>query len=61
MHLAGGLLWGSGDLVALALFGVLFTQWVRSSIAEAKREDRRLDLLEARERAASARAAESGE
>jgi cytochrome c oxidase assembly factor CtaG len=55
-HLAGGILWGSGDLVALALFGVLFTQWVRSSLAEAKREDRRLDLLEARERAAARRA-----
>lgn len=50
-HLAGGLLWGSGDLVALVLFGVLFTQWVRDSMKEAKREDRRLDLLEARERA----------
>ncbi len=58
-HLAGGLLWGSGDLVALALFGVLFTQWVRSSLAEAKREDRRLDLLEARERASAQRAAET--
>jgi cytochrome c oxidase assembly factor CtaG len=55
-HLGGGILWGSGDLVALALFGVLFTQWVRSSLAEAKREDRRLDLLEARERAAARRA-----
>lgn len=50
-HLAGGLLWGSGDLVALVLFGVLFVQWVRDSMKEAKREDRRLDLLEARERA----------
>jgi cytochrome c oxidase assembly factor CtaG len=58
-HLAGGILWGSGDLVALALFGVLFTQWVRSSLKEAKREDRRLDLLEAREAAATRRAAES--
>ncbi|GAA1152698.1 cytochrome c oxidase assembly protein [Nocardioides aquiterrae] len=58
-HLAGGILWGSGDLVALALFAVLFTQWVRSSLAEAKREDRRLDLLEARERAAAQRAADS--
>jgi cytochrome c oxidase assembly factor CtaG len=55
-HLAGGILWGSGDLVALALFGVLFAQWVRSSLQEAKREDRRLDLLEARERAAARRA-----
>ncbi len=60
-HLAGGLLWGSGDLVALVLFGVLFAQWVRSSIAEGRREDRRLDLLEARERAASRVAAGAGE
>ena len=57
-HLAGGILWGSGDLIALVLFGVLFVQWVRQSMQEAKREDRRLDLLEARERAASARAAD---
>jgi putative copper resistance protein D len=54
-HLAGGLLWGSGELVALVLFGVLFTQWVRASMKEAAREDRRLDLLEARERAAEDR------
>jgi putative copper resistance protein D len=27
---------------------VLFAQWVRSSMREAEREDRRLDLLEAR-------------
>jgi cytochrome c oxidase assembly factor CtaG len=50
-HLAGGILWGSGDLVGLVFFGVLFAQWVRSSIREAAREDRRLDLLEARQRA----------
>jgi len=49
-HLAGGILWGSGDLVGLAFFIVLFSQWVRSSMKEAEREDRRLDLLEARER-----------
>jgi cytochrome c oxidase assembly factor CtaG len=55
-HLAGGILWGSGDLIGLAFFGVLFTQWVRSSMREAVREDRRLDLLEARERAAAASA-----
>jgi cytochrome c oxidase assembly factor CtaG len=55
-HLAGGILWGSGDLVALLLFGVLFTQWVRQSMKEAQREDRRLDLLEARERAERERA-----
>ena len=47
-HLAGGILWGSGDLVGLLLFGVLFAQWVRSSMREAAREDRRLDRLEAR-------------
>lgn len=58
-HLAGGILWGSGDLIALVLFGVLFSQWVRASIKEAAREDRRLDLLEARERAASQREQET--
>jgi cytochrome c oxidase assembly factor CtaG len=46
-HLAGGILWGSGDLIGLTFFGVLFIQWVRSSIREAAREDRRLDRLEA--------------
>jgi cytochrome c oxidase assembly factor CtaG len=48
-HLAGGLLWSSGDLIGLVIFGVLFVQWVRSSMRESEREDRRLDLLEARE------------
>lgn len=47
-HLAGGILWASGDLIGLLFFAVLFTQWVRSSMREAKREDRRLDLLEKR-------------
>ena len=56
-HLAGGLLWGSGDLIGLLFFAVLFTQWVRSSMKEATREDRRLDLLEAREARAAAREA----
>jgi putative copper resistance protein D len=45
-HLAGGILWGAGDLVAVLLVAVLFAQWVRSSMAEARREDRRLDRLE---------------
>lgn len=49
-YLAGGILWASGDLVGLMFFGVLFSQWVRDSTKEAAREDRRLDLLEARER-----------
>ena len=49
-HTAGGILWGSGDLIGLVVFVVLFVQWVRASTREAAREDRRLDLLEARER-----------
>ena len=52
-HLAGGILWATGDLIGVLFFGVLFAQWVRSSMAEAKREDRRLDLLEARARSAA--------
>ena len=47
-HLAGGILWASGDLIGVMFFAVLFTQWVRSSMKEAEREDRRLDLAEAR-------------
>ena len=47
-HLAGGILWSSGDLIALMVFAVLFAQWVRASMKESEREDRRLDLLEAR-------------
>ncbi len=46
-QLAGGILWAAGDLVGLVFLGVLFTQWVRSSMREAEREDRRLDRLEA--------------
>jgi len=46
-HVAGGILWATGDVVGLLLLGVLFVQWVRSSMREATREDRRLDRLEA--------------
>ena len=46
-QLGGGLLWSSGDLVGLLFLGVLLTQWMRASEREAKREDRRLDRLEA--------------
>ena len=49
-HLAGGILWASGDLIGLLFFAVLFVQWVRSSMREAVREDRRLDRLEAQQR-----------
>jgi cytochrome c oxidase assembly factor CtaG len=60
-HLAGGILWASGDLVGISVFGVLFVQWVRSSMAEARREDRRLDRLERAAANASAREATTGE
>jgi putative copper resistance protein D len=45
-HLAGGILWATGDVVGVIFFLVLFAQWARSSMREAEREDRRLDLLE---------------
>ena len=54
-HTAGGILWATGDLIGVMFFFVLFIQWVRSSMAEAKREDRRLDRLEARAGADAAR------
>lgn len=64
-HLAGGILWAAGDLVGLSFFFVLFAQWVRSSMKEAEREDRRLDRLERQEllaqRAARARNASGDE
>ncbi len=46
-QIGGGLLWASGDLVALVVLGALFVQWSRASEREAVREDRRLDRLEA--------------
>nr|WP_204920498.1 cytochrome c oxidase assembly protein [Microlunatus panaciterrae] len=54
-YLAGGILWGSGDVVALVFIAVLFVQWFAASQREALREDRRLDMLEAK--AARAQAA----
>jgi putative copper resistance protein D len=53
-HLAGAVLWASGDAVGLIFLAVLFVQWVRSSQAEAAREDRRLDREEALARRAAA-------
>ena len=46
-QLGGGLLWASGDVVGLLFMAVLLTQWMRASEREARREDRRLDRLEA--------------
>ncbi len=54
-HWGGGLLWASGDLVALLVLAVLFVQWSRASEREARREDRRLDRLD-EEAARAARA-----
>jgi putative copper resistance protein D len=50
-EIAGGLLWASGDIVALVVLAALFVQWARASEREAIREDRRLDRLEAARRA----------
>lgn len=46
-RIAGGVLWASGDLVALVVLGALFVLWARASEREAVREDRRLDRLDA--------------
>jgi len=51
-QIGGGLLWASGDLVSLLMLGALIVQWIKASEREAAREDRRLDRLEAEERAA---------
>jgi putative copper resistance protein D len=49
-RLAGGIIWGSGELVSLVVILALFVQWARDSDREARREDRRLDRLEAEAR-----------
>jgi cytochrome c oxidase assembly factor CtaG len=46
-HMAGSVLWATGDIVALIVLAALFVQWARDSEREAAREDRRLDRLEA--------------
>jgi cytochrome c oxidase assembly factor CtaG len=53
-YLAGGILWASGDALALLMLIALFAQWYAHSQREARREDRRLDRLESRERRAAA-------
>ncbi len=63
-HLAGGILWATGDAIGGLLFAVLFVQWVRQSQREAAREDRRLDREEAeaaRAQAGEAAPASTGE
>jgi putative copper resistance protein D len=56
-QMAGGLLWSSGDSMAIVLLAVIFVQWSRASDREARAIDRRLDLAEARAAAAAAAAA----
>jgi cytochrome c oxidase assembly factor CtaG len=53
-YLAGGIMWASGDVIALVMLIALFVQWYAHSQREARREDRRLDRLERLQRAASA-------
>jgi len=45
-YLAGGIVWASGDVIALGMLMALFVQWYAHSQREARREDRRLDRLE---------------
>ncbi len=55
-EIGGGILWATGDLVALVVLGALFVQWARAPAREARREDRRLDRLEAEAARADQRA-----
>jgi cytochrome c oxidase assembly factor CtaG len=54
-YLAGGILWASGDALALLMLIALFAQWYAHSQREARRADRQLDRLEVQlQRAAEA-------
>jgi cytochrome c oxidase assembly factor CtaG len=55
-YLAGGILWASGDVLALLMLIALFAQWYAHSQREARREDRRLDRLESQQQRAAAAA-----
>jgi putative copper resistance protein D len=60
-RVAGGILWGGGEIVSVVMLAALVAQWMRSSEREARRIDRQLDREEARAaRAAAARANTSG-
>ncbi len=60
-YLAGGIMWGSGDAIALVMLIALFVQWFAYSQREARREDRRLDRLERLQQRAAAASVASGE
>jgi putative copper resistance protein D len=51
--LSGGILWAGGEIVSVAMLGVLVAQWMRHADREARREDRRLDLAAAAARHAA--------
>ena len=54
-YLAGGIMWASGDALAFLMLIALFVQWYAASQREARREDRRLDRLDARLQRAAGR------
>jgi cytochrome c oxidase assembly factor CtaG len=61
-YLAGGIMWASGDAIALLMLIAIFAQWYAHSQREARREDRRLDRLELRlQQAASAPVGSAGQ
>jgi cytochrome c oxidase assembly factor CtaG len=43
---AGGILWAGGELISVAMLGILIIQWMRQSEREARRIDRALDRAE---------------
>jgi putative membrane protein len=55
-NIAGGIMWGAGDLISLIILAVFFVQWFQHSQREAARIDRQLD----REERLAARAAAAG-
>ena len=45
-NLAGGIMWGAGDLISLIILAVFFVQWYQHSQREAAQIDRQLDREE---------------
>jgi cytochrome c oxidase assembly factor CtaG len=58
-RLGGAIMWGSGDVIAVTVLMALLVQWYAHSQREARREDRRLDRLEAKAGLAANRAREA--
>ena len=55
-NMAGGIMWGTGDVIGLIFLLAIGFQWMRAEERRAVSEDRRLDRLDA----ANARAAAEG-